>query len=295
MRTYVDCIPCLFRQALSSLRLASDEEQVHEQVMREVLSLLCKMDFQQSPPAMAQRIHRLIRQLTNTYDPYRRIKDRFTTFALALYPKLERLMAESERPLETAVRLALAGNIIDLGAKCSLKMSEIEETIHEALATELDMASLEDFEKETAAAKTILYIGDNAGEVVFDRFLIEQLGPERITFVVKARPVINDATIEDAKAAGLPDLVKVIDNGDDAPGTILKTCPIPFRCYFTVVDVVIAKGQGNYETLSDVNRNIFFILMAKCPVIARDLDCEVGEMILRRSEAFREDEVNAKI
>lgn len=282
MRTYFDCIPCLIRQSLDAVRLVTDDESIHEQVLREVLRVTSTVDLRQTPPAMAQKIHRLIRQLTKTDDPYRRMKERFNTFALALYPKLERIMAESKKPLETAVRLAMAGNILDLGVKCSLKTREVHKTVDEALTAELDMTSFEDFKNEVAVAKSILYLGDNAGEIVFDRFLIEQLGPDRMIFAVKGRPVINDATIEDAQAVGLTDLVRVIGNGDDAPGTIIETCSIIFRCYFLAADVVIAKGQGNFETLSDVDKNIFFLVKAKCPIIANHLGCEIGTVVLRR-------------
>jgi hypothetical protein len=231
---------------------------------------------------MGQKIHRLIRQLTQIDDPYREMKKRFNSSALSLYPKLERIVAESKGPLETAVRLSIAGNIIDLGAKSSLQTLDVDKTIDEVLNAELDMKAFEDFKKESDTAKSIFYLGDNAGEIVFDRVLIEQLGPDRIIFVVKGGPVINDATMEDAQATGLTNLVRVIDNGDDAPGTIFKSCSEEFRNYFEEADLVIAKGQSNYETLSDIDKNIFFLLKTKCPVIANHLGCEVGTAVLRK-------------
>ncbi|MCK4815836.1 DUF89 family protein, partial [bacterium] len=130
----------------------------------------------------------------------------------------------------------------------------------------------------------ILYLADNAGEIVFDRLLIEQLPYEKITVVVKGKPVINDATMDDAEFAGLTEIVEVFDNGSDAPGTILQDCSQTFRDRFEDADLVIAKGQGNYETLSEVDKDIFFLLKVKCFIIARDIDCEVGEMILQRSK-----------
>lgn len=282
MRTYVDCVLCLIRQSLDTVRLITDDSTICTQVVQDVLRLLGSASLHETPPIMAQKIYRLIRQVTKTDDPYQKIKYRFNILALALYPKLKRQVAESRKPLETAVRLALAGNVIDFGPKSSLKTSELNKTIDEALNAELDMTSLEDFNNETTTAKTILYLGDNAGETVFDRLLIEQLGPERITYAVKARPVINDATVEDAQAAGLTDLVRVIDNGDDAPGTILESCSEEFRHHFNEADLIIAKGQGNYETLSDVDKNIFFLLKAKCQLIANHLGCEIGTVVLRR-------------
>lgn len=284
MRTYFDCIPCFLRQALDSVRLITDDEQTHEQVMREVLRLASKMDLRQSPPAMAQKIHRMIKKLTGVQDAYLRVKNRFNKLALEMYPKLRKHIAKSADPFETAVRLAIAGNIIDLGVKTGLVESEIEETITRSLTDPLDAKHLGEFKNATNQAKDILYLGDNAGETVFDRLLIELLPIENITFVVKARPIINDATIEDAQIAGLTDIVSVIDNGSDAPGTILKSCSQDFQRRFGKADLVIAKGQGNYETLSDINKDIFFILRAKCPVVARHLGCEIGSMILAKNE-----------
>ena len=288
MKTYFDCIPCLVRQTLDSVKLATDDKNVQEQVIRETLSLACKMDLRDSPPAMAQKIHRTIRELTGVEDPYLQIKNRFNKLALQMYPELKQQVESSADPFETAVRLAIAGNIIDLGAKSELEESSIEQTIAQSLTAPLDMDVLEDFRSATARAKDILYLGDNAGEIVFDRLLIEQLPCRNITFTVKASPIINDATMEDAIIAGLTDIVNIIDNGSDAPGTILDNCSETFRRRFDEADLVIAKGQGNYETLSDVNKNIFFILKAKCSVIARGLGCEVGEMILRKSKALND-------
>ena len=284
MRTYFDCIPCFVRQALDSARLITDDEQIHEQVMRGVLRLASRMDLRQSPPAMAQKIHRMIRKLTGVQDPYLQTKNRFNQLALKMYPELREQVQASTDPFETAVRLAIAGNIIDLGVKSGLAESQVEETIAQSLTEPLDMEALKEFRAATGQAKDILYLGDNAGEIAFDRLLIEQLPCENITFVVKAGPIINDATMEDAEIAGLTDIVTVIDNGSDAPGTILESCSEAFRHRFDEADLVIAKGQGNYETLSDVDKDIFFILRAKCPVIAQHLGCEIGSLVLVKNE-----------
>ena len=137
---------------------------------------------------------------------------------------------------------------------------------------------LERLRRRVQETKSILYLADNAGEIVFDRLLIEQLPRDRVTVAVKGGPVINDATREDAEAAGLIDLVEVIDNGSDAPGTILEQCSPSFQRRFAEADLVIAKGQGNYETLNDVPREVFFLLKVKCPVIARDIACDLGHI-----------------
>ena len=295
MQIYLDCIPCIVRQVLTSVRLVTNDVQIHEQMVREVLTLLVDMDMRQSPPAIAQKIHQLIGQLTGEYDPYKEKKQRFNELSLRIYPELRRRIRASASPLETAIRLAIAGNIIDFGVNHSLEESDLEETINDSLTSDFDKTHLRSFKDAVIRAKDILYLGDNAGEVVFDRLLIELLPWEKITFAVKGRPVINDATIEDVEMAGLADMVNVIENGSDAPGTIMESCSDYFRNQFAGADLVIAKGQGNYETLSAVDKNIFFILKAKCPVIAGDLGCEVGEMIFRKSKAFEQEEIHAEI
>ena len=129
-------------------------------------------------------------------------------------------------------------------------------------------------------AEDILYLADNAGEIVFDRLLIEEMPMDRVTLVVRGGPVINDATRADVEAAGLDSKVSVMDNGSDAPGTIPELCTPLFRDRLGQCDLVIAKGQGNYETLNDFDKNMFFLLKVKCPVIARDADWAVGQMVL---------------
>jgi uncharacterized protein with ATP-grasp and redox domains len=295
MKIFIDCIPCFIRQALEAARLATGDEQIHEQVVREVLVLAKEIDMSQSPPVMGQKIHRLIRTLVAMEDPYHKIKKHFNELALKLYPELRKLIVESEYPLETAARLAIAGNIIDFGVNSPLEELNLEAAISECLAAEFKSAQLKTFHDSVKKAEEILYLCDNAGEIVFDRLLIERLPYEKVTVVVKARPVINDATMKDAELAGLAKVVEVIDNGSDGPGTILETCSQYFRDRFSCADLVIAKGQGNYETLSEVNKNIFFILKAKCQVISRDLGCRVGEMILRRSKTFEQEKIYAGI
>ncbi len=134
--------------------------------------------------------------------------------------------------------------------------------------------------KRVDEAEKILYLADNAGEIAFDRLLIELMPTDKVILVVKGSPVINDATREDAEMVGLTELVNIIDNGSDAPGTILSDCSKEFIEYYNDADLIIAKGQGNYESLNDRTENIFFLLKAKCPVIARDIGCYIGDLIL---------------
>jgi uncharacterized protein with ATP-grasp and redox domains len=280
MKTYLDCLPCFVRQALDAARLVTDEPAVQERVLRQVLAELGQIDLSWKPPQMGQRIHRLVRDVVGVEDPYRDVKRRFNNAALKVYSRMRQRVIESENPLEAAIRLAIAGNIIDFGVNGTLREGDLEQTISECLDADFTEVQVEAFGRAVNNAEEILYIADNAGEIVFDRLLIEQLPIAKVTVAVKGSPVINDATIEDAILAGLPKIVEVIDNGSDAPGVILESCSRSFRDRFEKADLIIAKGQGNYETLSDVDKNIFFMLKAKCPVIARHIGCAVGTAIL---------------
>jgi len=230
---------------------------------------------------MGQHIHRLIREITGEADPYRQIKDGFNRMALKLYPTFRGWVGSSDNPMETAVRLVIAGNVIDFGVNSHLSETEVRESVMDGLSAPLD-GDVEEFSLAVSRAERILYLADNAGEIVFDRLLIEQLPPGKVTVGVRGFPVINDATLVDAEVAGIPQVAEVIDNGSDAPGTILDDCSHAFRERFDEAELIIAKGQGNYETLSEVNKAVYFLLKAKCPVIARDIGCGVGSMVLRR-------------
>ena len=278
MRTYLECVPCFLRQALDASRMATDDPVVHDRVVREALRLAAEMPFDRSPPWMGQQIHRLLRNATGDSDPYREVKRRSNALALSLYPTLQGHVRESADPFATAVGLAIAGNVIDFGCRTQIEDDEVRQTVDDAIERPLNEAEVTDLRHAVESARDILYLADNAGEIVFDRLLIEQMPKDRVTLVVRGSPVINDATREDAAVAGLDSLVSVMDNGSDVPGTILESCSPAFVSRFERCDLVIAKGQGNYETLGGENGNVFFLLKVKCPVIARDIGCKTGQM-----------------
>ena len=280
MKTSLDCIPCFVRQALEAARSFTDDPKIHARILRDVLRHAGEMDMTQSPPAMAQGIHRALRKMTGVADPYREAKDRFNEMALDMLPDLSDRVQAAKDPMYMALRLAIAGNVIDLGVNGGITEAEAREAIAGAM-DEPFHGDADAFRKAVAEAGKILYLADNAGEIVFDRLLIEQLPRDRVTVAVRGAPILNDATMADARTAGLCDLVEVIDNGSDAPGTILEDCSESFRTRFAEADLVIAKGQGNFETLSDAPGNILFLFKAKCPVIAAHVDLPLGTHILR--------------
>ena len=291
MRTYLECVPCFLRQSLDASRMVTDDPAVHERVVRGTLRLVAEMAFDRSPPWMGQQIHRLLREATENPDPYREVKHHSNALALELYPTLKQRVRASADPFAAAVRMAIAGNVIDFGRRSRLDDDEVRQAIEDAMdpdAPGFDNGAVDDLRRAIEHARDILYLADNAGEIVFDRLLIEEMPMDRITLVVRGGPVINDATREDAEVAGLSTLVAVTDNGSDVPGTILESCSPSFRTRFARCDLVIAKGQGNYETLGGEDQNIFFLFKAKCPVIARDVGSEVGQMVVCQNRSQNE-------
>lgn len=285
MNIYLDCMPCFLRQSLDAARSVSDDARVHEQLVREVLLLAGGINLNRPPPWVGQLIHRRLRELTGVADPYQGAKNRFNQLALSLLPELRARVHDAPRPLLAATKVAIAANVIDLGVKSSLSESDSEDTLRHSFSTDLhgDFAA---FERQVNEATSILYLADNAGEMAIDRLLIEVLGPKRITLAVRGYPVLNDATVEDARAAGLHDLVRVISNGSDAPGTILDDCSPEFREEFSKAGLVISKGQGNFETLSDTTANVFFLLKVKCPVVAQHASLPLGAHALLHSRTL---------
>jgi uncharacterized protein with ATP-grasp and redox domains len=284
MKTSLDCLPCFIRQALDAARMVSTDAAVHEGIVREVLRWASKMDLDQSPAVLGQRIHRRLREITGVEDPYRAAKDHLNRMALSLLPELRTAIEAASDKLVMAARLAIAGNVIDMGVNGNVTEFDVRRSVSQALADPF-AGEQNEFRQSVAEARSILYLTDNAGELVFDQLLIEHLSPARVTVAVRGTPVINDATMTDARAIGLHEIVEVIDNGSDAPGTILEDCSQDFIRRFIEADLILAKGQGNFETLSDERRNVYFLFKAKCPVIARHVGLPVGTHVLARSRA----------
>jgi len=221
MNAYLDCYPCFLRQALEAARLAGADEAQQYRVLMEVAGEMRQFKLDSTPPEMAHRIHRITRQTTHNHDPYRGAKQASTRQALAMYPGLKELVANAEDPLETAVRLSIAGNIIDLGV--ARQHDDLDSTVRRALAQPFAIGHLAAFREALISAEEVLFLADNAGETVFDRILIETLETP-VTYVVKGGPILNDATREDAVEAGLDQVAAIIDTGCDVPGTILHHC-----------------------------------------------------------------------
>jgi len=266
--------------------MVSDDPGVHEKILREVLLRTAEINLDGSPPMLGQLIHRRLREVSGAEDPYKEAKDHLNRMALSLMPGMKKGVEAAPDPLLMASRLAIAGNMIDMGFSGEISEAEVREAIARVMK-EPFAGEIDGFRKSLQAARNILYLADNAGEIVFDRLLIEEIGPERITLAVRGGPVINDVTRVDARAAGLDKIVRIIDNGSDAPGTLLNDCSEEFMKMFNGVDLIIAKGQGNYESLCGESGNIYFLFKVKCQVIADHTGFPVGTHMLWRSGKTR--------
>ena len=282
MKTYIECVPCIINQAIHLSRDLTDDHKKQESFLREVLKNLTEVSYDHSPPHIAAHAYRLIRQTLNNPDPYKKVKTEYNQIAKRLYPSLKKKVKSSKNRFRTAVKLSIAGNVIDFGSSQNF---QLDRTIKQVLNKNLAIDDVNRLKNEIKKTSNILYLGDNAGETFFDRILIEELPKKEIYYGVRGTPVINDATEKDARYARLDKIAQIISNGSDAPGTILDECSREFRKIFNKADLIIAKGQGNYETLNEVkDKNIFFLFMVKCPVIAHDAKCRVGDNVVWKLE-----------
>jgi len=281
MKTYLDCYPCFINQALRVVRMVSSDLVLQKKLVDRSLQILMDLPAGATPPQIAAQIHEMVREQTGVDDPFREMKFKSTQDALELYPEFQIRLLTSTDALETAVRLSIAGNIIDFGVDDT--HADLGKTVDRVLEQELGIDHLPLLRKRISEVDEILFLADNAGETVFDRLLIETL-PVPVTYAVKGGPILNDAVREDARRAGIESVAReVIDNGSRAPGTVLELCSPSFRERFENAELIIAKGQGNYETLSDAGEKVFCLLQVKCPVLGRDLDAPVGALIVRQS------------
>lgn len=280
MRIYLDCYPCFLRQALDAARRAGADDAQQWVVLDRVLEALRQIEPGATPPEIGDQVHRIVRQVAGSSDPYQEAKATSTRQALDLYPRMTELVREADDPLDVAVRLSIAGNIIDAAhfQECDL-WGTVERVLAQPFAVDDGAA----FRAALADAHAVLYMADNAGETVFDRVLIEAL-PVPVIYAVKGGPTLNDATYQDALAAGIGGVAEIVSTGSDAPGTILDRCSEEFCALYERAEMIIAKGQANYETLSEEGPRVFLLLQAKCPVIAGDVGAPVGSIVLRQGQ-----------
>ena len=272
-----DCLPCMVRGSLDTAKLATDDKQLQQKIVKKILRILIDVDMNNPPPLMARNIQQAVKEVTGVDDPYADIKKTYNDFALKIYPDLQKKAGPA--CFETAVRLCIAGNIIDFGTHTTIGEKKVLDTIENALKIEIN-GQVDALKKACEQADRILWIADNSGEIVFDKLLLEKLDLQKVTYAVRGGPTQNDATYEDAKYTGITKMVKVIDTGAAIPGVILEHCSKEFRQSYKQADLIIAKGQGNFETLDHKDSRIFFLFKAKCPVVAIHAGCDLHDIVI---------------
>ena len=279
MKTFLDCVPCVINSFLNLLKTSDLPQARQQEAMSKLLAYLAQMDYEKSPPVIGQETHRIIRRELGVDDPYREVKRRYNQMMMEMLPTFEAMIEESDDPFEMALRLAIAGNVIDFGPQNQLDfMGTIERVVHAPIA--VDDSSL--LRQDLAKAKSVLYIGDNCGEIVFDRLFLERIPVKEKYFAVRGAPVINDATYEDAVMVGIDAFAKIVFSGDDIPGAVWGALPQDFEETLLGADVVISKGQGNLEGMIDAPRDIYFLLTVKCDLVGGLIGARTGDFVVKK-------------
>lgn len=279
MKFEVECVQCLTRQLVDAARVIYSDSADQTALVQDALGFLSTLSVERTPPAVIHDLCAYLEMRSGVKDPYRQIKTSFNRYVLRNYDMLESEIHRSDDPLQAALLLSIVGNMIDMAVVSSVDTDDILQAVRIARDKTLPKETLRSFRRDVERAGSILYLGDNSGEIVFDKLLIHQLPREKITYVVRGKPVLNDATLQDARDTGMTDLVRVVDNGAGAPGTVLELCSPEFLEMFDKADCVVSKGMGNVETLFESPKNIYFVLQAKCAVLARFLEVPVGEFL----------------
>lgn len=285
MNVTLDCIPCYIKQTINTLAQTDRSEEQMREIIHQTLPLIPGLDPQGTPAENSTIILRKINELLGIEDPFYKAKQESNELALKLLPQLKEKISQNSDPLFMSLKIAVAGNIIDMGI---LKDFDVEGSIQEAMVKDFARDDYQSFSQSLKEAREILILGDNSGEIAFDRLLAEQLSESgiKVTYAVKDQPILNDATMEDAVFVGMTEQIHVISNGSGFLGTILKDCSEEFIKAYNKADLVISKGQANYESLEEFGKDdsrLYFLLRAKCEIVAKNLGVHLGEMVFCRS------------
>jgi uncharacterized protein with ATP-grasp and redox domains len=280
LKATLDCLACIADQALRAARIATDDPEIQRRIINETVMRIPGMDLNESPAVLSQFVYEFAKEASAVKDPYADLKRAQNEQALALEPELRTYLAEADDPLEMALHLSAAGNVIDMGVQSAGDI-DVQTAIRDALQERFAVDHTPQFRASLASCRDLLFLLDNAGEIVFDKLLIEQLCQfTSVTAVVKKGPIINDVTLDDAEQVGLTAVCPIIDNSGAFVGSPLSLISPEFRQRLETADMIVGKGQGNYETIDDFPGNVFLILKAKCDAIARHMGVRKGQVAL---------------
>lgn len=283
------CFARAFERLLEKENLSPEEKKCFAQDM---FGLLDKSKYDFSVPKLSRELHVLLKKRSHNSDPYKAAKKQSNDLVLGMYPELQKLVSGSGNGFDTALRLAIAGNIIDYGVS---NQFDLTSTIDKVLNTDFAIDDSAGLKNALAQAKSVLYLGDNSGEIVFDKLFIETIKHPGVVYAVRGEPVINDATEEDARYVGMDRVARIQPNGYDAPSTLLEHCSGEFTEVFNRADVIISKGQGNLEgLLGKTDKDVYFLLMVKCDVIADVLGVKKGDFVVKRNNMEQDEDCSGQ-
>lgn len=271
MRMRPECISCVIKNKIEMVpeSISAEEKLTY---MQRVLKTLAELPTYHSAPVAVRNIYQVQKEMFGFEENYSEIKRHFNQLMMKKEPKLQENLQNADDRLKLAIQYAMTGNYIDFGAMNHVDEGALEHFFEEAENNPVNEQEYIALKKELMQAKKIVYLHDNCGEIVVDKLLIQEiktLNPNaEITSVVRGYDVVNDATIEDAEQIGLSKMVDVIGNGSDVGGTCLEEISDEAREIIDSADVIIAKGQGNFETLQKCGKNIYYIFMCKCEMFA---------------------------
>jgi uncharacterized protein with ATP-grasp and redox domains len=258
--------------------MTTDDPKLQRVIVNDISDKISCMDLDISPAVLSMPVYTGVMEHTGCDDPYREQKKQQNKMALALEEDMRALVRQSDDALLAALHLAAAGNIIDLGTMQE-KDINLAATIEQVMRESFAVDHSEAFRASLSQCKDLLFLLDNAGEIVFDKILIEELSKcTKVTAVVKARPIINDVTMVDAEDVGLTKVCEVIDNGGGFIGSPLELVPKTFLERMHRADMIVGKGHGNYETIDEFPGDVFLILRAKCVVVAQHMGINMGQV-----------------
>jgi uncharacterized protein with ATP-grasp and redox domains len=281
MKTFPECYQCLLKQAVTAAESTGASEGEQILALKGVLQVLQQTNDWESPSYIAGETNQVLREMLGVADFYREEKRASHQRALGYQEDLRELVKKSADPLEEGLKIAAAGNIMDIIHVGDYDLwQEVITTISQPLVG----GGLPAFRERVGQAPALLYLADNVGETIFDRVLIETLALP-VVYAVKSGPILNDATVVDALAAGIDQVAEVVETGSCSPGTILKQASPAFQKLFSESSLILAKGQANYETLDQSGAKVFFLLRVKCPVLCSRLDAPLGSLVLKQGSS----------
>ena len=282
MKSTPECMACLFDQAIRTAQLITPETKIHEKIIRTLAARVAGMSLEDNPAVLSQHVYDVAAEVSGVIDPYKQLKKETNQKAMELLPRLEELVFQSDDPLKNAVHLAVAGNVIDFGINADM---DVEKDVLAIAEQSFAIDHLEEFRKQLSPGVKLLYLGDNSGEIVFDRVLLEELLELEadVVFAVKSGPIINDVTMEDAEFTGITGITRVIETGSNDIGVNWEKSSEEFKKIFLEADIILGKGHGNFETLSGSPYNVFSLLKAKCVCVARELGVPLGSIVFREN------------